>query len=415
VSYRFGMAHQHPIIGRLARFGMVGACATGLQETTLALFVWLGLNAVLANGIGFFAGAQLSFTLSKKCVWGDRSSDRARALKFYTTAAFALVINTAVFTLASHLSTPSIMASLCGVAAGTSVTFFVNDKLTFRGATVNDGATNARTSVFDYDLTIVIPAFMEATRIGDTLQQVADWLDNHNLGKIEVIVVSAHSPDNTIGIVRQHAQLFENFVLVNAGPKVGKGRDVAIGMLHARGRYRLFFDADLATPLRHLEQVQRFIEDNGVVGVGVRNVGHYHNTFVRNMLSRTASAVARVLIAPNVRDTQCGFKVFRGDVAETLFGRMRVMGWNSDMEIIALARKYQHSITTFEIPDWIDPKAHDEGLVGDSILNVVIRGAVEPFMIRLRILAGKYDTPGPIYQYMQTARAEFPAKALAQS
>lgn len=410
VPNRFRLARPRPTAKRLVCFASVGACATGLQVVVLAFLEWCGMSALPANMIGSVAGAQLSFMLSKRIVWGDRANNRAQWLKFYTTAALAMVVSNTVFVLTTHLHVSSVVASLCGVAAGSCLTFFVNDKLTFgRVAVMQDALSLKKTAVFDFDLSIVIPAFMEARRIADTLKRVAEYVTAHDLGKVQVVVVSADSPDGTASVARKYAQLFDNFVLVNAGPKVGKGRDVALGMLYARGRYRVFFDADLATPLHHLQQVQQFIEDGGTVGVGVRNVGHYHNTITRNLLSRMASLVARILIAPNVRDTQCGFKVFRADVAESLFGQMRIMGWNSDMEIIALARKHRHRIATFAIPDWTDPKEHEEGMAGDSILDAIMRGAIEPFLIRLRIWTGKYGTPGPIHEYMQTVSAEFSA------
>lgn len=412
------MWHAKPI-QRALRFGVVGACSTGLQETVLTLLVWGGVNGIAANIIGFIAGAWLSFELSVRFVWGDRARDTARRLElrlaFFTTAGIALLVNTTAFTVVTALwHTIPVVASLCGVAAGASVTFFVNDKLTFRRHNFdspNEDKPTAQTALFDFDLTVVIPAYREARLIGNTLVRLATFLTKHSFGKVQVIVVAAKSNDGTANIARKHAQLFDNFVLIHAGDKVGKGRDVALGMLHGRGRYRLFFDADLATPLSHLHQVQEFIDNGGEMGVGVRNVGHYHNTISRNLVSRAASLVARVLIAPNVRDTQCGFKVFRADVAETLFSRIRLLQWNFDMELIAMARKFRHRIDTFEVPDWSDPKAEGEGMTGDSLWTAIMHGAVEPFMIRLRIMRGKYAVPGPIHQYMQSVSTEIPAQS----
>jgi putative flippase GtrA len=383
----------------------------------LTLLIWCGVNGIAANITGFIAGAWLSFELSIRHVWGDRARGISRRLElrlaFYTTAGIALVVNTTTFTVVTAFwHTAPIVASLCGVVAGSSVTFFVNDKLTFRRHNFddsNDDEPTAQTALFDYDLTVVIPAYREASLIGSTLIELAAFLTKHSFGKVQVIVVAATSIDDTAGIARKYAQLFDNFVLIHAGDKVGKGRDVALGMLYGRGRYRLFFDADLATPLSHLHQVQEFIDNGGEMGVGVRNVGHYHNTLPRNLISRAASLVARILIAPNVRDTQCGFKVFRADVAETLFSRIRLLQWNFDMELIAMARKFRHNIDTFAIPDWSDPKAEGEGMTGDSLWAAIMHGAVEPFMIRLRIMRGQYATPGPIHQYTQSVSAEIPA------
>src|SRR6266567_1385771 len=113
------------------------------------------------------------------------------------------------------------------------------------------------------DLSIVIPAFCEERRIGLTLEILALFLKNDNFfeGKtVEVIVSSADCPDKTHEIVLEKQSLFPSLQLLNTGPNRGKGYSVQQGMLQAAGKIIIFMDADLATPLRHLEKFYRACE-----------------------------------------------------------------------------------------------------------------------------------------------------------
>ena len=105
------------------------------------------------------------------------------------------------------------------------------------------------------ELTIVIPAYKEEKRIGRTLDELAIFLRNDQLLKtiaVEVLVVSADSADKTHEIVISKNNKFDMLTLLKPGPKVGKGRDVQLGMLRAKGKVVIFMDADLATPLSYL-------------------------------------------------------------------------------------------------------------------------------------------------------------------
>src|SRR3954471_6885816 len=98
----------------------------------------------------------------------------------------------------------------------------------------------------EIDLSLIIPAFMEADRIADSLSRLADFLATRDYGVVEGVVGTADSPDGTAKIAQAAGQRFEHFRFIAAGPRVGKGRDVRLGMYEARGRYKLFMDADLA-------------------------------------------------------------------------------------------------------------------------------------------------------------------------
>lgn len=243
------------------------------------------------------------------------------------------------------------------------------------------------------DLSIIIPAYMEADRIADSLHQLADYLNSKDYGEVEVLVVSADSPDGTAKIAEAAASQFKHFRVIHAGPRVGKGRDVRLGIYEAVGRYKLFMDADLATPLHYLDDVKAFMDRGGQVAIAVRDLLVIHKGFLRKTASKAANIAAQVLVVPGVKDTQCGFKVFEAGVAQEIFSRMTMLQWSFDMEILAIARQLRYKVEFIDVPDWTDPKEADAGLGGDSIIKVALGGFLDPFKIRLRIWTGHYRSP----------------------
>ena len=201
-------------------------------------------------------------------------------------------------------------------------------------------------------LSVVIPAYNEEARVDTTLQQVVDFLNTRPY-TWEVLVVDDGSTDSTSGRVADFAALNPNVHLLSLSHG-GKGWAVRHGMFQATGQYRFFCDADLSMPI---EQVERFIPPQ-VQGVdlaigsrevpGARRIGE---PFRRHLMGRFYNALVRALAVPAVRDTQCGFKCFRGDSVPGLFQRQVVDGFAFDVELLFLARK--SGLVLKEIPiDW---------------------------------------------------------------
>lgn len=247
------------------------------------------------------------------------------------------------------------------------------------------------------DLSIIIPAYQEANIIESSLDALADYLADHDLGTVEVVVVVADSPDGTAKLATAKAQMFKSLKVVEPGARVGKGRDVRYGIFESTGRYKLFMDADLATPLRHLEDAKRIIGMNAPVGIAVRDLLVIHKDFSRKFMSKCANLAAQILAVWGIKDTQCGFKIFRSDAATEIFSRQTMLKWSFDMEVLAIAKHLGYSIETFDVPDWHDPKV--VGLVGDSQLQIVLKGFFDPFQIRFNIWSGKYRKPN--YQHIR--------------
>ena len=240
------------------------------------------------------------------------------------------------------------------------------------------------------DLSIIIPAYMEAARIGDTLERLAAFLETRNYGGVEVVVVIAESSDGTRMLAAEKAGLFKHFRIIDAGPRAGKGRDVRLGMFEAKGAYRVFMDADLATPLVHLDEVVKLAGEGAKVGIAVRNLSTVHHELFRKFTTTVGNILVQVILLPGLKDTQCGFKFFEAKAAEQIFGRMTIVGWGFDMEVLALARKLGYSIAIIKAPDWTDPKVSSEGLAGDSATGVAAQVLRDLFKVRWNLLRGRY-------------------------
>lgn len=237
-------------------------------------------------------------------------------------------------------------------------------------------------------LTIVVPAYHEADLITKSLQELKKAIEEYLDPKsTEVIVVAADSDDNTPDIAAKSADLFEHFQLIKPGARVGKGRDVRAGILAGIGDYRMFMDADMATPLHHLEQVAKFIASEGEIAIGIRPLTSIH-TGLRKFISELGNVLVQSTLTPGISDSQCGFKVFRADIAQELFSRLTILSWGFDMELLTIARIHHYDIETMDIPDWHDPKA--EGLTGDSSIKVAFDTGIELLKILSKRLMGRY-------------------------
>ena len=248
------------------------------------------------------------------------------------------------------------------------------------------------------DLSIVVPAYLEAKVIASSLDTLAAFLKTRDYGSVEVLVVVADSNDGTAKIAESRTKSFDSLRVIHAGPRIGKGRDVRLGMFEATGRYRVFMDADLATPLEHLDDIKAFINAKGQVAIGVRDLVSTHKGLIRKAITRGGNLLAQVLLLPGISDTQCGFKAFEAEVAKDVFGRMTITGWGFDMEILAIARQRHYKITKIAIPDWHDPKKADEGLAGDSASSAAIQVLLDLFKVRLLAWGGRYRTINYIHK-----------------
>lgn len=251
-------------------------------------------------------------------------------------------------------------------------------------------------------LSILIPVLNEEKRIGGTLKELAHFLKDQKIDA-EVIVVDANSHDKTQAIAEAEAKHFESFRYLQTGPAIGKGKQVRDGMFVARGSYILFMDADLATPLKYLHDVNTLMEKQAKVGICVRNLSQSH-TGIRKFISGFGNWLAQTLIVPGIKDTQCGFKVFERGVAHELFGRQKILGWGFDMEVLAIARKQGYPIELIDVPDWKDViEGSKFATSGLKSVKAAVRTFGDLLRIKWGLLTGRYHQKSFRYEAYEQA------------
>jgi dolichyl-phosphate beta-glucosyltransferase len=189
------------------------------------------------------------------------------------------------------------------------------------------------------ELSVVIPAYNEALRLGSTLVRVRDWLDARGVSH-EIVVVDDGSADPTSDVAREHGG--GHLVLLRHEPNRGKGYAVRRGMLAASGRRRLLTDADLSTPIDELPRLGAALDAGADVAIGSRAVAgariEIHQPRAREASGRLFNALVQALLLPGLQDTQCGFKLFTA-AAAAVFSVCRLDGFSFDVEALYVARR----------------------------------------------------------------------------
>lgn len=245
-------------------------------------------------------------------------------------------------------------------------------------------------------LSIVIPAYNEAKRLPKTLERICDYLQKAikrwqvGMEAVEIVIVDDGSTDGTSEIAKAYYNRFPNFLVLRHSPNRGKGYAVKRGMLAAKGQFRLFTDADLSTPIDELDKMLPPLF-SGEADIVIASRGLPQSELIvrqswhREMLGRLFNLVVQVLAIPGIWDTQCGFKLFRGDVSERLFKLQTIDGFAFDVEVLYLARKFRYRI--LEVPvRWLnDPNTKVQTLKhGLQMLRDLL-------VIRLNDLRGRYS------------------------
>ncbi|MFA4043961.1 MAG: hypothetical protein HZRFUVUK_000743 [Candidatus Fervidibacterota bacterium] len=241
-------------------------------------------------------------------------------------------------------------------------------------------------------VSVVIPAYNERNRLPQTLKRIIDYARQRRL-HCEIIVVDDGSEDDTseVALLTANELSFGDLRVIRYTPNMGKGFAVRSGMLASRGRFILFTDADLSTPIEELDKLLKPIAD-GLCDIAIASRAlpdsklQVRQPLFRELLGRAFNVVVQALLLPGIKDTQCGFKCFRRETAFDVFPRQRVFGFAFDVEILFIARKLGYRIV--EVPVcWINSpetkvKLFKHGF--QMLLHVLL--------IRWNAFCGKYGT-----------------------
>lgn len=194
-------------------------------------------------------------------------------------------------------------------------------------------------------LTVVIPAFNEADRLPDRLDEVLEVVGGRSLWRpLEVVVVDDGSGDETAAEVRG-VQPPLNVVLrlLTHAVNQGKGAAVRTGLAASRGDLVLVTDADRSTPMNELDRLGGSLARGSVV-IGSRAVDRSRITrrqpLYRDFMGRVFNLLVRGLLLPGIHDTQCGFKLYPGGLARVFARVQRIEGFAFDVEHLWLARRW---------------------------------------------------------------------------
>jgi len=220
----------------------------------------------------------------------------------------------------------------------------------------------------DMRLSVIIPAYNEENRIGNSLKVILEYLSKQNYN-FEIIVVDDGSSDKTIEKVKEIDSSDKIKILKNEINK-GKGYSIRKGMLEAIGECQLFSDADLSTPIGELDKFWKYLNEDYDIVIGSRalkdSVLEVRQPFYREFMGRAFNFIVRFILGFKIKDTQCGFKIFKKDVAKHIFSIQKIEGWSFDVEILYIASKLDYKIK--EVPvRWINSPSSKVNPLKDAL------------------------------------------------
>ncbi|HEX2909641.1 MAG TPA: dolichyl-phosphate beta-glucosyltransferase [Chloroflexia bacterium] len=266
---------------------------------------------------------------------------------------------------------------------------------------------SAKTNTDNIFLTVVIPAYNEQVRLSETLHRVLSWLEEQSFTS-EVLVVDDGSEDATASVVQKiinERELAEKNgttalcrlrLIIN--DHRGKGYAVRTGMLEGRGRYILFSDADLSTPISEASKLLAWFDQGYQVAIGSRegkDAHRYNEPGYRHFMGRVFNLLVRMVTFSPFQDTQCGFKAFTREAARDIFKGVQLYGENShkvtgamvtgfDVEVLFLASKRGYRVR--EVPvQWYHVEGSKVSPLKDSVRN-----ALDVLKVRVNDLRGLY-------------------------
>ena len=215
---------------------------------------------------------------------------------------------------------------------------------------------------------LVIPAYNEALRLPATLRAVRAYLDDAG-EPYEVIVVDDGSDDDTVAAARAFEDGWPQLEVIALERNSGKGAAVREGMLRASGTQRAFSDADLSTPVEELPRLRERLRGDCHVAIGSRGTAEsdieVRQPTWRESMGRVYNVLLRLLVLPDICDSQCGFKVYTATAAEACFGPLKTMRFGFDAEVLVRARQYGWAIA--EVPvRWHHVEASRVSSIRDS-------------------------------------------------
>lgn len=196
-------------------------------------------------------------------------------------------------------------------------------------------------------LSLIIPIYNAEKFIIKSLEHISQWIDNV---EVEVIIVNDGSSDDSGLLVEKYIKNYNNnLIFISYQQNKGKGYAVKQGMIRATGDFRIFTDADIPYGFEVMDEIMYYL-DFKEFDVCIGNRRSIHSTyfakvtFIRKLSSFVFTGIVSRFVVTGIKDTQCGLKGFRGEVANHLFNKLVVNGFGFDIEVLYLCYKNEFDI-----------------------------------------------------------------------
>ncbi len=377
---------------RLHRFAVVGLVATTIDIAGFVVLYRAGWPLVVADIVVLNVAAVVAWTLHRVVTLQDDPFIRwiGSPGVFGAMVVVAGAVDLSVLMLAGAGTTTrsALLAKTAAVAAAAVVRAAAYRSLIFRSIRREQDQPTCRPGPGgSVRVSVVIPAFREADRIGTTIDRIRAELGPLVDDDLEIVVVDDGSEDGTT----EAAAAADRVITLPANR--GKGGALRAGVLAATGRTVAFTDADLAYAPDQIADLLALVEAGFDWVVGSRR--HVDTLTVvkagrlREVGGRLVNLATRILLLGRYRDTQCGLKACRADVARVLFSSSSIDGFALDVELFHLAERWRLSLA--EVPVQVE---HSER----STVHVVrdgLRLVRDLFAVRRRARRGDYPAdPG---------------------
>ncbi|MDD3998550.1 MAG: glycosyltransferase [Candidatus Shapirobacteria bacterium] len=250
-----------------------------------------------------------------------------------------------------------------------------------------------------HSISVIIPCYNEEKNLkSGVLDEVASFLKHCDFNW-EVIIANDESTDNSLKIVTDFAKKHDNFRVLDL-PHGGKPSAVWGGIQKAKYPWILFTDMDQSTPLREITKLLPFTNTYDVI-IGSRGKNREGNSLVRKIMASIFLTFRRLILLPNIIDTQCGFKMFKTNAAKVLFPNLQFFkdksdkkGWRVsafDVELLFMAKKWGYKIKEVEVnwknEDISDTKGDNSSRFKKESLNMI----QEIIRVKKNDLKGLYE------------------------
>lgn len=217
---------------------------------------------------------------------------------------------------------------------------------------------------------VIIPVYNEERRIGHTILKIMKYMNQHNY-EYDIIIVDDGSTDHTIDVIKN----FKNnkISLLRNKKNIGKGYSIKKGVLFAQKDYLLIIDADLSTPIEELENFINYTKHYDIIIGSRRMEGSkkpIRQPFYRIIAGGTFSYLVNLFLLRDIKDTQCGFKLFKKNIAKRLFSMQTINRFSFDAEIMYLAKKFNYKVKELPVL-WANDLDSRLDFIRDSVIMLI--------------------------------------------